>query len=62
MELNEVLWLGLGKNVIYIEKDTELMIRKDTDSLIVENMYEFNNVNDEIFIEPDISQYQVYEK
>ena len=59
---SEVLWLGLGKNVIYIEKDTGLMIRNDTDSLIVENMYEFNTVNDEIFIEPDISQYQVYEK
>ena len=49
------------KSEKYIEKDTGLCI-KSTDSLgQVEKEYEFNKVNDEIFMEPDISQYQIQE-
>lgn len=56
------LLLGLGKNIVYIEKDTGLVVKNDADDSISEREYEFNNVEDSIFIEPDISQYQVYEK
>ena len=56
------LLLGLGKNIVYIEKDTGLVIKNDADDSISAREYEFNNVEDSIFIEPDISQYQVYEK
>ena len=58
-------------NEVYIEKDTGLRVKaregKTTNEtgkeipLEVEYYYEFNNVNDEIFIEPDISQYRIEE-
>lgn len=56
------LFLGLEKNTVYIEKDKGLLIKANIDYSNAEYEYEFNNVNDTIFIEPDISQYQVYEK
>ncbi len=48
-------------NVEYIEKDTGLCVKAIMDNETVEKEYEFNNVNDEIFVEPDISQYRVEE-
>lgn len=48
-------------NVEYIEKDTGLCVKSILGEEIVEKEYEFNNVSDEIFVEPDISQYRVEE-
>ncbi len=47
---------------VYIEKDTGLPLKVIVDSVITEKEYEFNNVSDEIFTEPDISQYELIEK
>lgn len=55
---------------VYIEKETGLVIRNsggtfvntetgEETSIIVDHEYKFNNVTDEIFIEPDISEYEV---
>ena len=41
----------------YIEKDTGLFIKDIEGETITEKEYEFDNVDDSIFIEPDISQY-----
>lgn len=43
-----------------IDKQTGLIL-KDESSTIVEYEYEFDNVDDSIFIEPDISQYKIQE-
>ena len=45
----------------YIEKDTGLFVKTIGDG-IIEREYEFNKVEDSIFIEPDISQYKIKEK
>ena len=60
----------MGKsNEAYIEKETGLRIKAKEGTLtdvngnvadtIVEYYYEFNNVDDSIFTEPDISQYKI---
>ena len=62
--------LSLGKsNEVYIEKETGLRIKAKEGTMtdvnenvldtIVEYYYEFNNVDDSIFVEPDISQYKI---
>ena len=45
----------------YIEKDTGLFIKDVEGETITEKEYEFNNVDDSIFVEPDISQYKIQE-
>lgn len=52
------LW-GTEKNEIYIEKDTGLVVKTNINNMISEREYEFGTVHDEIFIEPDISQYEL---
>lgn len=51
-----------SKNIeVYIEKDTGLLLKVVNDDSTTESNYEFNNVDDSIFDEPDISQYTVKE-
>lgn len=64
--------ISLGdKSVTYIEKETGLRVKakegvavdqngNETD-IIVEYYYEFDNVDDSIFIEPDINEYTIQE-
>ena len=47
---------------VYIEKDTGLYFKTIEEDRTTERKYEFNNVDDSIFIEPDISQYTLKEK
>lgn len=42
---------------IYIQKETGLAIKNIEGNIITQREYEFDNVNDSIFIEPDISLY-----
>ena len=42
-----------------IEKETGLLLKTETGNLIGERTYEFDNVDDSIFVEPDISQYKI---
>ena len=50
--------LTSGENGIYIEKDTGLYFRLKEEGKTTDRKYEFNNVDDSIFVEPDISQYE----
>lgn len=52
---------GKNKNEVYVEKDTGLLIKSVNDTEINEREYEFNNVDDSIFTEPDIGQYKIKE-
>lgn len=44
---------------IYIDKDTGLNVKRINNEEIIEKEYEFNNVGDTVFVEPDISQYEL---
>lgn len=45
---------------LFIDKDTGLLVKSIEDSdKSLEREYDFNNVNDSIFAEPDISQYTI---
>lgn len=46
---------------VYIEKDTGLFLKSVMDGIVTERKYEFDNVDDSVFIEPDISQYTIRE-
>ena len=46
---------------VYIEKDTGLFVKAIEGDTITEREYDFNNVDDKIFIEPDISEYKLQE-
>lgn len=48
---------GKNKTEYYMDKETGLMMKSIIDETISTKEYEFDNVSDEIFIEPDISQY-----
>lgn len=45
------------KSEMYVEKDTGLMLKSLGKNCITDIEYEFDNVDDSIFVEPDISQY-----
>lgn len=47
---------------VYVEKDTGLCVKSIMAPTVAEREYEFENVNDEIFIEPNIEEYEIKEK
>ncbi len=47
---------------VYIDKETGLVIRTHFGNIISEREYEFGNVQDEMFIEPDLKEYEVIKK
>lgn len=48
--------------IYYIEKDTGLTIRQIQNDENTDYSYEFGNVNDEVFTEPNIEEYELIEK
>lgn len=50
---------GIHQNEVYFEKISGLPVKEIVDKTVSEKEYEFNNVDDAIFIEPDISEYTV---
>ncbi len=46
----------------YIEKETGLFVKSTDSKTLTEKEYKFDNVDDTIFIEPDISEYTLKEK
>lgn len=52
---------GSEKNEFYIEKDTGLFVFSDIDNMTSKREYEFENVSDDIFVEPDITQFTISE-
>jgi uncharacterized protein YxeA len=45
----------------YIEKDTGLYLKTIEEDITTEREYEFDNVDDSVFVEPDIGQYTLKE-
>lgn len=43
----------------YVEKETGLLLKSENDNTVEEFEYEFDNVDENIFIEPNISQYDL---
>lgn len=62
-----ILGLGYSQTTeVFIEKETGLILKRidkkgTSTNLFVEYYYEFDNVEDSIFVEPDISEYTVKE-
>lgn len=50
-----------NKSQMYVDRDTGLRIKVSNGSYVVTYEYEFDNVDDSIFIEPDISEYEIIE-
>ena len=50
------------RSEIYIEKATGLLLKSGLDNIIAEKEYEFGNVEDSIFTEPDIGQYRIQQE
>lgn len=46
----------------YIDKETGLMVRTIEDGVTYDREYEFDKVEDSVFVEPDISQYTLKKK
>ena len=59
--LSPELLYDKNRNEIYIEKDTGLCIKSIMGESVVEREYEFDNVNESIFVEPDIGEYKLLE-
>ena len=54
--------LNTKESEVYIEKDTGLYLKTIEEGITSEREYEFDKVDDSIFVEPDISQYTLKEK
>ncbi|MCI9063213.1 MAG: hypothetical protein HFJ17_01205 [Clostridia bacterium] len=59
--MSSLFLIGNEKNEIYFDKDTGLYLKAMMDEQISEREYEFDKVTDEIFVEPDISKYELQE-
>lgn len=54
--------VSTDKSQLTVEKDTGLLLKGSNDGTeYYEREYEFNNVDDSIFVEPDISKYTIQE-
>ena len=51
--------MAVGKNEYYINKQTGLLVKSVINDIIAQREYEFDNIDDSIFIEPDINQYTI---
>ena len=48
---------GTEKNEVYVDKETGISIKNIMDNQITEKEYNFNNVEESVYTEPDIGQY-----
>ena len=53
--------MSFGEDTILVDKETGLMYKNINDISTVVREYEFNNVDESVFIEPDISEYTIQE-
>ena len=59
--LSPYLLYGTNNTEYYIEKETGLVIKTIIDDTTATREYEFDNVDDQIFVGPDVSQYTLRE-
>lgn len=55
------LYESFDSNLLYVEKDTGLLLKTQVGSMVSERSYEFNTVNDSFFVQPNISEYTLKE-
>ncbi len=55
------LYLEPNNQTVFIEKDTGLCIKSNTNEIVNEREYQFDTIQDSIFKEPDIGQYKLGE-
>ena len=48
-----------NKNEVYLEKDTGLVVKAVFGDEVIDRNYEFDNVDDEVFVEPNIGEYKL---
>ena len=48
-----------NKNEVYLEKDTGLVVKATFGDEAIDRNYEFDNVDDEVFVEPNIGEYKL---
>ena len=59
MSISSSTSLTCEDSEIIIDKETGLFLKSTATDDVVEREYEFDNVDDSIFVEPDISQYKI---
>lgn len=59
--MSQTMLHGVDADKVYIDKETGLCIKTNLNGIITDRKYEFDNVDDSVFIEPDIKQYKVEE-
>ncbi len=55
------LYESFDSNLLYVEKDTGLLLKTKVGSMVSERSYEFNTVNDSFFVQPNINEYTLKE-
>ena len=55
------LYESFDSNLLYVEKDTGLLLKTQVGSMVSERNYEFNTVDDSFFVQPNISEYTLKE-
>lgn len=55
------LYESFDSNLLYVEKDTGLLLKTQVGSMVSERSYEFNTVNDSFFVQPNINEYTLKE-
>lgn len=55
------LYDSSDSNLLYVEKDTGLLLKTQVGSMVSERNYEFNTVDDSFFVQPNISEYTLKE-
>ena len=48
-----------NKNEVYLEKNTGLVVKATFGDEAIDRNYEFDNVDDEVFVEPNIGEYKL---
>ena len=55
------LYDSSDSNLLYVEKDTGLLLKTQVGSMVSERSYEFNTVDDSFFVQPNINEYTLKE-
>lgn len=55
------LYDSFDSNLLYVEKDTGLLLKTQVGSMVSERSYEFNTVDDSFFVQPNINEYTLKE-
>ena len=57
--LSPNILIGNEVNTYTIDKETGLVMKTNMNNIVSERNYEFDNVDDSIFVEPNIGEYRI---